>query len=88
VSAVASSTRIAGQIERSRAAAVAAMLAGMSRRESLATLPGAQGAAGARRPSIVRRDESAAALTPVGRSFVRRGATRVSARANRRDSAA
>jgi type IV secretion system protein VirB6 len=85
---LANSIRIAEQIERSRASAVAGILAGASRRESLAIGPEARAAGEAPRPSIVRRANEPAALAPVGRNFARRSAMRVSGRATSRDSAA
>ena len=77
----------ASESERSRAAAVANVLAGMNRRETAGPVSGARLAFEGSRPSVVNRDaDRAPSAVPVGRTFTRRATSRVSARANRRDS--
>lgn len=74
------------QSERTRAAAIAALMSTTSRREGLATWAGERSPFDTVRPSTAHRgDGVASAPRTVGRSFARRTASRVSARANRRD---
>jgi type IV secretion system protein VirB6 len=79
---------VVSEAERSRAAAVAGVLASMNRRESVAVIPEARLVFDGNRPSIVNREaERVPAMVPVGRTFTRRAASHVSARANKRDRA-
>lgn len=88
-SATTTSRSLEERTERTRAAAIAAMMAATSRRESLAGSPGERAIFDTVRPSTLHRSEAAtAAPRTVGRNFARRTASRVSARANRRDATA
>lgn len=72
--------------ERSRAAAVAGVMAAAGRREATSVLAAVPVSAGPERRFVdPRKSYEAGVPAPVGRSFARRSGTRVSARANRRD---
>jgi len=76
------------ETERSRAAAIAAGIVAMNRREHGRDLSVASHLPGPGRHAAMAGDprhEPARPATPVGRTFTRRSGSRVSARANRRD---
>ena len=80
-------TTTGSEAERSRAAVVANVIVAMNRRELQEVAAEQRQLVPGSRPSAVNRDAATAQLlVPVGRTFTRRGASRVSARANRRDS--
>lgn len=76
--------------ERSRAAAVAAVLTAMNRREVLqsSSAVNQQLLLDGRLPTVGSNGDAQRATTPIGRSFTRRTASRVSAGASKRDARA
>jgi type IV secretion system protein VirB6 len=77
-------TNASAEADRSRAVAVASTLVATNRRETSVTVPQARMMFDANRPSVVSRDADRMPV-PIGRTFTRRAASRVSASANRRD---